>query len=152
MNTTESRIIPLARKFFRLFLDGKKSKARLVLSDAEGEMERIAVVVEALQQSGWSFTFATWIQSWHTSDSIPSTVQPITEASTSVCFEEKRNNHTRLGRTYRTGDLVLVDGHLFGKVVNAAYGSDIPSNCLIAIHVDGDELDCVVSRHRLAFL
>ena len=46
MNSTESRIIPLARQFYKLYNLGRKTEARQVLIEAQGEFERIAVVVE----------------------------------------------------------------------------------------------------------
>jgi hypothetical protein len=150
MNTTESRIIPLARRFYRLYLDTKLSEARRVLLDAEGEAERIAVVVEALKQSGWGFAFSTWIQSWHTSDSIPNNGaadRAIRKAQGVYTGDEKRG--FRIGRTFRTRDRVRVDGRLFGTVTNNTPDT-FPNQ--IAVRVEGEDTDRVIARHRIAHL
>lgn len=151
MNSTESRIVPLARRFHRLFLDGKKSEARQVLADGEGEAERIAIVVEALRLSAWSYSFSVWIQSWHTSDSIPTTgaaARAIDAASKSYRGREKRSY--RQGRTYRRGDRVRVDGLLFGTVTVTPIG-DASAN-QIAVRVTGEDKDRVIARHRIEFV
>lgn len=147
MNSTESRIIPLARQFYKLYNLGRKTEARQVLIEAQGEFERIAVVVEALKQSGWSFAFTTWIQSWHLADSIPGDVgsaQDIIDETPD--YEEKRG--FRIGRTYRDRDRVRVDGLLFGEVVQAT----IPNTSQIAVRIEGEDEDRVIARHRIAHL
>lgn len=150
MNSTESRIVPLARRFHRLYLNGKRTEAREVLAEGEGEAERIAIVVEALRMSAWSFTFSSWIQSWHTSDSIPTTGAAdklIRSAQGTYTGEERRG--FREGRTYRDGDRVRIDGRLFGEVTQSA-----PHNSpnKIGVRVTGEIEDQVIARHRIEFV
>ena len=149
MNALESRIKPLARRFVWRFLEGKLASAKdVIFSEAGSEVERIAIIAEALQQTRGNLSLITWIQGWFILDSTPAE-----EGAAQKVIDDRRVY--RIGDTYQKGDKVVVDGQHPATVVD---GSD-PSLPLplsraapgrIVVLEKGHTEDINISRHRLS--
>ena len=149
MDIIESRFAPLARRFVWRFLEGQLAGAKSVIfTEAGSEVERIAIIVEALKQTNGSRRLTDWIQGWFIIDETPAE-----EGAAQKVINDRRT--FRIGETYRKGDPVRIDGQFSATVVEesgdkGAHEDKKPGKIRVRFEAKGkDPETLVISRHRL---
>ena len=130
---------PTARRFYRLYLDGKEQLAKTILfQETDSEDKRIAVVVEALRQSAWNYSFAGWIQGWHVHTKLADEIKTYKDGEGQDQLDRRGY---REGGIYIVGDKVRLDGRLFAKITGFAGDR-------LIVEIEGGDRSTVV-RHRV---